>query len=53
MLQNDINESWRKIGLKKSWILGSGFVKISDERKIEMHDILDYLMKHMTVFLIN
>jgi hypothetical protein len=49
--QNLIEEKWQKWLELNSWILGSEFVKILDERNIDTENISDYLMKAYDGFL--
>ncbi len=38
-------EVWQRFFSKNSWILGSEFVEILDERRIDVENITDYLLK--------
>lgn len=38
-------EVWQRFFSENSWILGSDFVEILDERRIDVEDITDYLLK--------
>lgn len=38
-------EVWQKFFSENSWILGSDFVEILDERRIDVENITDYLLK--------
>ncbi len=38
-------EVWQKFFSQNSWILGSDFVEVLDERKIDVNNISDYLLK--------
>jgi len=38
-------EVWQRFFSQNSWILGSDFVEILDERKIDVNNISDYLLK--------
>lgn len=52
MLDSDSKESdWQKWFEKNSWILGSDFVEILDERRIDTCNIADYLMEAYDGFL--
>jgi hypothetical protein len=52
MLQNDLVESnWQRWFEKNSWILGSEFVRILDERTIDTQNITDFLMEAYDGFL--
>jgi hypothetical protein len=52
MLVNDCREeAWQKWFEKNPWILGSDYVEILDERRIDTHNIADYLMKAYDGFL--
>lgn len=52
MLNNDLVESnWQKWFENNSWILGSDFVRILDERSIDTHNITDFLMEAYDGFL--
>jgi len=46
MLDNDLNEHhWQAWFQKNNWVLGTEFVKILDERKIDTANITDFLMQ--------
>lgn len=46
MLANDLAEpKWQEWFTKNDWVLGSEFVQILDERRIDPESIADYLMK--------
>lgn len=52
MLNNDLVESnWQKWFEKNSWVLGSDFVRILDERSIDTQNITDFLMEAYDGFL--
>lgn len=52
MLNNDLVESnWQKWFELNSWILGSDFVRILDERSIDTQNITDFLMEAYDGFL--
>jgi len=52
MLNNDLVESnWQKWFEKNSWVLGSDFVRILDERSIDTQHITDFLMEAYDGFL--
>lgn len=52
MLSNDLVESnWQKWFEKNSWVLGSDFVRILDERTIDTQNITDFLMEAYDGFL--
>ncbi|NHN34680.1 Shedu anti-phage system protein SduA domain-containing protein [Paenibacillus agricola] len=52
MLDNDCREeAWQKWFEINSWILGSDYVEILEERRIDTHNIADYLMKAFDGFL--
>lgn len=52
MLNDDLIESnWQKWFQKNSWILGSDFVRILDERAIDTQNITDFLMEAYDGFL--
>jgi hypothetical protein len=52
MLANDCREeAWQKWFEKNPWILGSDYVEILDERRIDTQNIADYLMKAYDGFL--
>ncbi|MFA7151502.1 MAG: Shedu anti-phage system protein SduA domain-containing protein [Candidatus Paceibacterota bacterium] len=43
-------EVWQKFFSENSWILGSDFVEILDERRIDVENITDYLLKSFDGF---
>ncbi len=43
-------EVWQKFFSQNSWILGSDFVEILDERRIDVENITDYLLKSFDGF---
>lgn len=43
-------EVWQRFFSKNSWILGSDFVEILDERRIDVENITDYLLKSFDGF---
>ncbi|MDO8592739.1 MAG: DUF4263 domain-containing protein [bacterium] len=43
-------EVWQKFFSNNSWILGSDFVEILDERRLDVDDITDYLLKSFDGF---
>jgi len=49
--KNLLENKWQKWFTKNEWVLGSEFVKILDERKIDTENITDYLMKAYDGFL--
>lgn len=52
MLQRDLVESnWQRFFEQQDWILGSDFVRILDEREIDVDHIADYLMQAYDGFL--
>lgn len=52
MLKNDLLENdWQKWFKSNSWILGSEYIRILDEREIDTKNISDYLMKAYDGFL--
>ena len=52
MLENDLLESdWQKWFESNSWVLGSDFVRILDERSIDAQNITDFLMEAYDGFL--
>lgn len=52
MLKNDLSESkWQGWFEENSWVLGSDFVEILDERRIDIKNITDYLIKSYDGFL--
>ena len=52
MLQNNNNEhKWQKWFVENSWVLGSEFVRIIDERHIDVSNISDFLMEAYDGFL--
>jgi hypothetical protein len=52
MLKNDLSESkWQIWFEENSWVLGSEFVEILDERKIDTKNITDYLVRSYDGFL--
>lgn len=52
MLEDDLVEQrWQEWFTKNSWVLGTEFVKILDEREIDTENIADYLMKAYDGFL--
>lgn len=52
MLKNDLSESdWQSWFEENSWVLGSDFVEILDERKVDTKNITDYLVKSYDGFL--
>ncbi len=52
MLKNDNTEHvWQKWFVENSWILGSEFVRIIDERNIDVNNISDFLMEAYDGFL--
>ncbi|MBX7173620.1 MAG: DUF4263 domain-containing protein [Pyrinomonadaceae bacterium] len=52
MLKKDLSENdWQKWFTKNSWVLGSNFVKILDEREIDTKNIADFLMEASDGFL--
>lgn len=52
MLERDLVESnWQRFFERQDWILGSEFVRILDEREIDVDHIADYLMQAYDGFL--
>lgn len=52
MLRDDLVETnWQKWFEKNSWVLGSDFVRILDERSIDTQNITDFLMEAYDGFL--
>jgi hypothetical protein len=52
MLQRDLVESnWQRFFEREDWILGSDFVRMLDEREIDVDHIADYLMQAYDGFL--
>jgi hypothetical protein len=52
MLSNDLLEyDWQNWFKKNDWVLGSEFVRILDERSIDINNIADYLMQAYDGFL--
>lgn len=52
MLRVDLRESdWQDWFQQNSWVLGSQFVRILDERRIDIHRISDFLMEAYDGFL--
>ncbi|MBU0459817.1 MAG: DUF4263 domain-containing protein, partial [Nanoarchaeota archaeon] len=52
MLANDLLEhDWQKWLQKNSWVLGTEFVRVLDERNIDTDNIADYLMQAYDGFL--
>lgn len=52
MLEGDLVESsWQEWFENNSWVLGSDFVRILDERTIDTHNITDFLMEAYDGFL--
>jgi len=43
-------EVWQRFFSKNSWILGSDFVEILDERRLDVENITDYLLKSFDGF---
>lgn len=43
-------EVWQKFFSKNSWILGSDFVEVLDERRLDVENITDYLLKSFDGF---
>lgn len=43
-------EVWQKFFSKNSWILGADFVEVLDERRIDVENITDYLLKSFDGF---
>ncbi len=49
--KNDVNENvWQKWFEKNSWVLGTDFVNISDDRRIDVKNIADFIAKNMDGF---
>ena len=52
LLESDFTENvWQNWFEKNSWVLGSDFVKVLDERAIDTHNISDFLMESYDGFL--
>lgn len=52
MLESDLTENrWQEWFECNSWVLGSDFVRVLDERKIDTHNISDFLMQSYDGFL--
>lgn len=51
LTKNLVENDWQKWFKKNSWILGSEFVKILDERDVDTENISDYLMQAYDGFL--
>lgn len=52
MAENDLSEhKWQEWFQKNSWVLGSEFVRILDEREIDISNISDFLMEAYDGFL--
>jgi len=52
MLENDlVEQKWQEWFKKNSWVLGSEFVKVLDERHLDTQNISDYLMQAYDGFL--
>ncbi len=52
MLSNNLTEAnWQRWFEENSWVLGSDFVEVLDERKIDTKNITDYLVKSYDGFL--
>lgn len=49
--KNLVENDWQKWFKKNSWILGSEFVKVLDERDVDTENISDYLMQAYDGFL--
>jgi len=49
--QNLVEQKWQAWFTKNDWVLGSEFVRILDERKIDTANIADYLMEAYDGFL--
>ena len=49
--QNLLEQKWQKWFKHNDWVLGSDFVRILDERKIDTANITDYLMQSYDGFL--
>lgn len=49
--QDLVEQKWQEWFSKNSWVLGSEFVKILDEREIDTENISDYLMQAYDGFL--
>jgi hypothetical protein len=51
LLDSDVVESvWQVFFVKNTWILGTSFIKILDQRQIDVNNIADYLVKAMDGF---
>lgn len=52
MLENDLKEfDWQKWFENNSWILGSDFVRVLDERRVDAQNISDFLIEAFDGFL--
>jgi hypothetical protein len=51
LLENLVEKTWQQWFKRNSWVLGSEFVKILDEREIDSEHITDYLMQAYDGFL--
>jgi hypothetical protein len=51
MQSNLVENDWQSWFVKNDWVLGSEFVRILNERKIDTHNISDYLMQAYDGFL--
>lgn len=49
---NDVNENiWQKWFEKNSWVLGTDFVRISDDRRIDVKNISDFIAENLDGFI--
>ena len=49
--KNDVNESiWQKWFEKNNWVLGTDFVRISDDRRIDVKNIADFIAENIDGF---
>lgn len=49
--KNDVNENiWQKWFEKNNWVLGTDFVKISDDRRIDVKNIADFIAENIDGF---
>lgn len=51
LARNLVESNWQKWFTRNSWVLGSEFVEILDERQIDVKNISDFLMKAYDGFL--
>jgi hypothetical protein len=51
LARNQVEANWQKWFTQNSWVLGSDFVEVLDERRIDVKNISDFLMKAYDGFL--